>query len=292
MQIVISNGIYKVAVENDAAVGGGLYTIATDSGHPAGPNQNIFYRALVPPLGTTTYNTIRSYSTSTDYIQYANTTGLGTDLGFSIVAMSSASNTVQISPTSILTTYTLTTPLYHDNMTIAQYIAIHGTTFNDSTIEITTSVTNTGTSPLRIGIRYLWDYELDGDDGPTFQSLNPNGSVLTTEATFAPPTFQSYEMKNNTGTPLMTIKGTANGPGTLTPPPTPPDMLQYALWPAARSVVFSYNTTGLNADGDSAVLYYWGRQQNGIEINPRGIITVSASLFASACRGISLWDLR
>lgn len=281
--LIASNGIYKVAVEDMPNLGGGQYTIGTDSGHPAGPNLSILYGGDGGYPGTS-YNTIRSFTSHTDYTQDG---GSSTDPGYQAINMSPASTTVQ-SGTNIRTTFVLTTPQYSDNLTIVQNITIHGTTYNDSAIEITTAVTNTGLTPVTVGIRYLWDYELDGDDGPTFQQLNPDGSVLTTEQTFSPVTFVAYDMANNTGSPPMHVKGAAKGLGTISPVPTPPSQLQYTRWGSADSVSFSYTTSGRSTDDDCAVLYYWWNQ-SGTLIPPGQTVTVTTSLYevAPPSRGIS-----
>lgn len=295
--ITVSNGIYKVSVEDDPTLGAGRYTIGTDSGHPAGGNQDIFFGGGYNNPGST-YTTIRSYSTLSDYIQHSDVIYYNTDPGFTIRSLSPSSTTVQTGPTSIRTTYTLTLPSSHDNMIIVQDIIIHGTTIDDSTIEVTTSIKNTGLYQLLLGVRYLWDYKLDNDEGPTFQQLNPNGFPLTTEATFAPAAFESYEMVDNSDSSVIKIRGTVNGPAAIVPVPTPPSKLEYAQWDNSLSA-FSYNTTGQSTDWDCMVLYYWGdTEQQPILLLPEETRVFSASLFLPAQapvptvgRGIEFWKL-
>lgn len=282
--LVISNGIYKVAVEDVPQTGGGMYTIGTASGHPKWPDQDIFYNGM-DETPETTYSTIRSFTTQTDYTTFSH--AVYTDPGYSIQYTGPASNTVQVG-NAIQTTFVLTTPDYSDNLTIVQTITLHGTTFTDSTIEVTTAVTNTGPSdPVTIGIRYLWDFSLAGVDLSLFQQKEPGGSVLTEEADFSPVTFQYYKMTNSAGSPSMYIMGTANGPGSLVPVPTAPRRLVFANWDLTFENAFSYAITG-DLEGDSCVLYYWGDRQE-ITIPPGGTASVTAILFElgdSAVRGV------
>ncbi len=281
--IVFQNSIYKASVEDVAAAGGGLYTFATASANPKWPDQDIFYSGLDEEPGTT-YNTIRSFTSHTDYTQYY--TVPITDPGYTIVFPGDASVTVQ-SGNSVVTTYTLTKPAYPDDLTIVQTVSLHGTTFYSSTIEVTTAVTNTGNADVAVGIRYLWDFSLAGIDLSLFQQIKPDGLVLTEETDFSPVTFQYYMMTDDADAPNMYIYGTANGPATFSPPPTPPDRIVFASWPHARDRAFSYTITG-SLQSDSCVLYYWGQNQ-GLSIPPGGTVSVTQYLFQpnnNAVRGI------
>lgn len=274
----ISNGIYKVTVENN-----GSFKAYTGAGHPYWPNKDILYDG---PLLETTYNTIRSFTSHTDYVLSVQPSV--TDPGYNIIFTGPASQTVR-SGNRIQTTITLTKLNYPDDLTIVQTIALHGTTFLSSTIEITLAVMNTGSEPVSVGIRYFLDFELGGNDGPSFQQKGPDGDVLSSERTFSPVSYQYYQMKNTTGAPAMYILGTALGPSTLVPVPTPPDQLEFAEWNYAKDKAFTYNTTGLPCR-DCCVLYYWGNQ-GGIEVSPSGSTTVTALLFENqlpklASRGV------
>lgn len=276
----ISNGIYKVTVENN-----GSFKAYTGAGHPYWPNEDILYDGSLLELETT-YNTIRSFTSHTDYVLSARPSV--TDPGYNIIFTGPASQTVQ-SGNSIQTTITLTKPNYPDDLTIVQTVALHGTTFLSSTIEITIAVMNTGSEPVSVGIRYFLDFELGGNDGPSFQQKNPDGDVLRNERTFSPVSYQYYQIENATGSPAMYLLGTALGPSTLIPVPTPPDQLEFAEWNHAQETAFTYNTAG-RLCSDSCVLYYWGNQ-GGIEVSPSGSTTVTALLFENqlpklASRGV------
>ena len=184
------NDFYRVFVNADQAPGIGEYTITTGPDHPVtistGSPQNVLFGDGMPG---TSYNSFFSYTTGTTYV--------ATDFN-------AAPNLVVLDPTApgitatvtalgttgFRTTYTLAgPPQTPDKLTIVQDVNTHGTTFATSTVEVTTTITNNGSAPVSIGVRYLWDTQIGEDDGPTFQPLNPDASVLLTEKSFEPPTF-------------------------------------------------------------------------------------------------------
>lgn len=277
------NTIYLVHV-SDSGTNIGTYTITTGPNHPSGAGMNVLYGSGFPG---TSYNTIRSYTTGTDYIQISGASSTNTVVPLYPYAAISA-----IGTTGVRTTYTLpgppTTP---DMLTITQDVNVRGTTFENSYVEITTTVTNNGTSSVNVGIRYLWDMEIVADDGPTFQAINPDGNVLTTESEFIPPNFVAYQIVDNDvnpSPPTFIVFGTATGPTSLVPRPNTPNDLKYVGWGTAFSSAFDYTINpnrviaDTNVDNDSAVLYYWGQNSNSAIVIPAGgSITRSASLFST-----------
>jgi Ca2+-binding RTX toxin-like protein len=260
------NGIYSVYV-NDA---NGQYTATTAAGHPSGGGLNVIYGDGTPG---TSYNSLKSYTSGTTYTQFT---------------IASLSSTVPLGTTGFRTTYVLpggqTTA---DALTIVQDVQVHGTAFDNSTIEVTWRVTNNGAAPVNIGIRYLWDYQIGVDDGPTFQQQNPNGPVLLTEAAFPSPSFEYYRIEDNNGnptTPTFNVLGTVNGPANVTPAPVPPTLVDNASWPGSVGTAFDYTPSGgdiSSASGtdDEAVLYYWGDNAgNAKTIAPGGTFTASESI--------------
>jgi hypothetical protein len=279
--VTAGNGIYKVTVDNS----NGLYTAQTDTGHPQGPDLNVLYGDGDP---STTFDSVKSYTSGTTYTQ--DSVGGATSLTPYIQSTDPLGSTgfrttwVLPGPSSSVHAAAAPTP---DKLTIVQDVYVTGTTPSDSFIVVTTSVTNNGSSPVAIGIRYEWDYEIGNDDGPTFQQLDPDGSVLLNEADFPPPGFDSYRIEDNNGntpTPLFDVVGTANGPADLNPPPTPPSRLAYVGWRAAVATAFDYTPSGndVASDGgldDSAALYYWGNDSgNALTIPPGGTASVSAEI--------------
>ena len=228
------NSIYRVYVDT-----AGRYTATTGPSHPAGGNLNVLFGDGFPD---TTFNTIRSYTSSTDYTQSDGfSPASGTVLLGRFAAMTA------IGTTGFRTTYALpgppTTP---DALTIIQDVNVIGTTFENSTIEITTTAVNNGSLPIELGIRYLWDYQIGRDDGPTFQELGPDGAVRGNEAEFQVPGFVQYRIVDNDANPrppTFFILGTSAGPVTLRPEPTPPDVLQFTCWPRAFRTSFAHYRT-------------------------------------------------
>ena len=241
----------------------------------------------------TSYNTIHSYTTGVDYIANANASTGGNLFVLNPSAPGVTAVVTALGTTGYRTTYTLSgPPNTPDAMTIVQDVNVHGTTFANSTVEVTTTVTNSGSSTLSIGIRYLWDVQIGLDDGPTFQQLSPDGPVLLTEASIPSPTFGFYKIQDNDGnvtTPLFSVFGTVNGPSTITPAPTVPDLIENADWGNSFATPFAYATTGedvsspgTNAANDNAVLYYWGSTQaKALTIAAGASRTVSQSLVSA-----------
>jgi len=293
------NGIYTVDVQDLSGSGVGLYTATTGPNHPAGSGLDVLFGGGQPG---TSYNTIHSYTTNTDYSAYAfgsdpssaNIVNLDT---FGVAPYGSAVplpiGATGTAVTGARTTYVLPGPSDLNNptpdaLTIVQDVNVRGTTFGNSTIEVTTSITNNGANTATIGIRYLWDFRIATDDGPTFQAINPSGSVLVNETDFLGAIFESYQMADNDVSPSpFIINGTVTGPSTVVPTPTSPSLLQYVSWPNSNSQLFGYTTTPTLdiADitgeiNDSAVLYFFGHDEaHAITIPAGQTKTVSASMF-------------
>lgn len=277
------NGFYTVYMD-DSGTTTGAYTATTGPSHPLGNGLNVFFGDGSPG---TSFDTVHSFTTGTDYTQEG--TAGGTNLSTFGTVSAVGGNGLQV-------TYTVpglpTTP---DKFTAVVLVRVNGTTATNSTIEVTTTITNTGVVPLALGNRYEWDYQIGLDDGPTFQAANPDGPVLLNETDFAPPNFEYYRIVDNDrnpNPPTFQVLGTANGPASLTPTPTPPAELVYACWPSAISTAFDYTPVpsrqiaGPTPSGcfdDSSALYYWGRTaQSAIVIPPGGSSTVSASILLTA----------
>lgn len=279
--IEAGNTIYRVFVE-DAFSGIGQYTATTGPDHPSGAGQNVLYGDGSPG---TSFNTIRSYTTQTDYVQSSSNST------FTVIQLDPFATTELIGTTGVRTIYELPgSPDTPDKLTITQDVNVSGTTFQNSYIEVTTQITNNNTEAVQVGIRYLWDFEIGSDDGPTFQAINPDGAVFINETQFTPPNFLAYQMVDNDSNPnppTFIVFGTSTGPTTLVPTPSTPNLLQYGSWPASIGTAFDYtiNPNTNVADppiNDSDVLYYFGHnQETAITIMPGASVIRSASLFAT-----------
>lgn len=288
--ITVGNGFYDVSVE-DSTAGLGQYTARTGDDHPVtldtGAYQNVLYGGVGENPGTS-YTTVRSFTSETDYI---NAYALPLS-GFDVESLDDFATVETLGSTGVRTTYALPGGAESaDELTIVEDVRVNGTTAENSTIEITTTVTNDGDETVDIGVRYLWDWQISDDDGPTFAPVQPDAPALLTEQTYTAPDFTAYAVADNNSesSPLFVVYGTASGPTSIEPVPTTPDDLMFASWPDSVVSAFAYATDPsldiASYDGlvdDSAVLYYWGPDaENAITLEPGGSVTVSASLFAA-----------
>lgn len=290
MEVSATNSIYTVFVEDVSSVNGiGVFAATTGATHPAGPGLDLLAGAGSATFGS--YLTVRSSSTNTDYVQSGDPTITS---GNTIVALSGFATVTPLGTTGFRTTYVLpgaaATP---DALTIVNDVRVNGTTFLDSSVEVTTAITNNGATPVSVSLRRLWDFNIAGDDGPVLQALNPNGSVLTQEADFAAPAFERFQVYDNDFTaspPTYAVFGTVTGPAFVTPVPTPPSRLSFVCWETAFYSAFDYtpsnavtvasNDASCDTDdsgGDSSVLYFDGP----VTIQPGATATFSASIFAA-----------
>jgi hypothetical protein len=292
------NNFYQVFVSADPGPGVGQYTVQTGPNHPVtvstGAFQNVLFGDGDPG---TSYNTIHSFTTGTDYVANALFPTTGSIFNLDPTHAGVTAVVTALGTTGYRTTYTLSgPPNTPDALTIVQDVNAHGTTFETSSVEVTTTVTNNGSSPVALGIRYLWDTQIGLDDGPTFQQLSPDAPVLLTERAFPSPTFGFYRIQDNGGnstTPLFSVFGTVTQPSTITPAPTPPNLLQNTSWTRSVAAVFSFtvdpnlDVSSIDSDfDDNAVLYYWGpTQATAINLASGASRTVSQSLVSAEANG-------
>jgi hypothetical protein len=294
------NGIYTISIKDTNAVGAsnapGVFTLQTGASHPLGAGKNLLYGDGTPG---TTWSTVRSYENHVDYVQHASASPAP---GFTKVWLGdTAAVTTAVSSIAggFRTTYTLLGPTATpDKLVIVQDVTVVGATLGDSRVIVKTSVTNNDTTnAVHVGVRYMWDYKVGADDGPTFQQLNPNGGFQKLETQFAPPAFETYSITDNDSNPsapTYSVLGTATGPTGLSPAPTPPDLLQALCWTSANADTFDVtpDTTKNFADnndacdatgGDTAVTYLWGSTQaNAASLAANGgSASVSASPVAA-----------
>lgn len=264
------NGIYTVDVNNED----GEYTVTTGPSHPLGEGLNVLFGDGSPG---TSFDSIHSYTSGADY---------------ELPSISSQS-TVALGTTGFQTSYALSQPAQEDDLGVVQTVRADGSTFGDSRVEVTTVVTNNGAAPEQIGVRYLWDYQINEDDGPTFQADEPTGPVLLTEQDFPAPSFDHYTIEDNDvspAPPTFDVLGTVTGPpGSEAVPPT---LLKNVSWAESHGTAFDYTTVPgrviSSVEGelnDNAVLYYWGDSAaDAPTIAPGGSYRVSASMYLTRPR--------
>jgi len=285
--VTISNGIYDVSVEDVIGLNGlGTYTVSTGTGHPQ-PYEDVLFGGVAQDPWST-YLTIRSYDTSTEYVSTSSSPT--PSAGYNVVNLDTVSATGFSSPTptSAVAWWDLNTLADPDDLYIEQVIEVVGTTLADSRVRVSTEVTNTGADPVDIGIRYEWDIMIDGEDGSWFRETNPDKPWIDIEDEWISPAFERFETTNDPASPVFSIFGGVTGPTTLTPPATPPDLLQFAAWgwnpsPGLFDFAFDFTPTARIIAGpelDSAVAYYWGNTNgNAIRLNVGEGIIVTQYLY-------------
>ncbi len=317
------NDFYEIFVEDFVGSGVGLYSVRTGPKHPVtlrfGKPQDLLATASQGLTGTS-YTTIRSYSSNTDYVQTEFAApgnddfravwldALFTD-GDSVVA-----DTNFIKPifeeerlTGYCVLYVLPGLLQasgkQDTLALEQIIQAHGQTFDEAWVEVTTRVINLGTKKVDLGIRYLWDLNVGNDDGPILKQRG--GDDFSPFEQSLPADFAYYEAAANdtlTGTngniilpPAYNFFGSVLTPATLIRVKQQPDLIQQVFWPQAFFAAFDYAVDqslrvigGQNdplsrlTGGDDAIQYFWGRNPApAITVWPNDTLTVTQGLFGS-----------
>lgn len=283
--IETGNTIYRVFVQDIPGQAVGEYTATTGPNHPLGAGRNLLFGNGSPG---TSFNTFRSYTTMTDYTVDEFSVA---EPPFTKVNIRQFGATFPLGTTGARTIYVLPgPPATPDALTIVQDVNVIGTTFQDSYVEVKVKITNNSKADTKIGIRYLWDAQIGDDDGPTFQTLNPIGRLITNETEFNRPEFEAFQLAdndNNPNPPTYIVYGTVRGPQNIGIS-TPPTRIQYAYWFASRSTTFDYTinpnrNVAVEPDNDSAVLYYWGHnEKTAISLNAKGgSFSSVAALFAT-----------
>lgn len=237
-----TNGILSVLIEN-AGSEIGQFTIRTGGSHPL-PNETVFY-----PIGTS-YITLRD---NTAQVVYANAGGtVNTGIApYTFQSLQSAPCTAAVAgiASGFRTTYTC------PNWTVTQDVVINGATLQDTNVRQSVTVQNTSGVTRSYGVRYMWDWEIAGNDASLFRTRNPDGPFTSTFAAFNAPAFQAFEEVDNATTPTLSVFGTVTG-GSLSPTPTAPDRLGYVSWSDAVDAPWDFPVSGAN--DDSATVHYWG----------------------------------
>jgi len=254
--LTAGNGYLTVHIQSTPGSGVGEFTVTDATG------ANVLFGGGHPG---TSYTTIHSYNTNTDYVQ-----GTGKS-GYSIDAFGSVK---PIGSTGFEVSYRLPgAPVTPDKMTIVQDIVVTGDAAEDTQVSVTTSVVDTGDTPEQIGVRYLWDYDLSGDDGPVL-NLSTGGKAST-----------ETEVASTNATVVGSTGASAASGGGINPSTGPtPDSVQYVAWNSAYHTPFNYtvNPSQLAGGKDSAVVTSFGSTPAGaIAISPGGAASFSTSLIAN-----------
>ena len=235
-QSTATNGILTLEFDPSSSE----FSILTGLNHP-NPTQTVFY-----PVGTS-YITVRDFTRGEDYVNDVfgavdPATGQSSKyMGTGVV--------VAIGSRGFRTTWAL------PNFTVIQEVEIGGTTLSDTNVRHQVSVQNTSNAPLSYGVRYLWDWQIAGNDASLSRQRFPDGAFTSTFTAYPSPTFQTYEQTDSLTNPTFTIYGSVQG-GSLASPPTKPDRVAYVSWIDFVAASWDYPITGGGID--SAIVYYWG----------------------------------
>jgi hypothetical protein len=163
-------------------------------------------------------------------------------------------------------------------------------------VEVTTIIKNLDMRPLEIGIRYLWDVIVAGDDGvimvlfPGNIELGGNEvSLIDLDSFFLAAANEFIDAMP----PAYNVFGSLLTPGhLLSAAVRPPERLQQVSWPLAFFKSFEYpvdNSLDVTTEndpnarltgGDNAIQYFWGSDRP-ITIEPGDSIQVTQALVAS-----------
>ncbi len=235
-QSTVTNGILTLDFDPASSE----FSIQTGANHP-NPAQTVFY-----PVGTS-YITVRDFTHGTIYVNDAQSS---IDPGSGQLSTSMGAGSVApIGTRGFRTTWAL--PF----LTVVQEVEITGSSLVDTNVRHQVSVQNTGTSPLAYGIRYLWDWQIAGNDASLSRPRFPDGTFTNVFTAYPAPDFQTYEQTDSLTNPTFTIYGSVQG-GSLPLPPTRPDRVAYVSWVDFVTVPWDYPVSG--KEQDSAIVYYWG----------------------------------
>ena len=220
------NGVFRVVVQRTQGLGVGSFSVRTGPDHPAGAGRDVLFGGDVPG---TSFMTVRDLTSGVDYVQSQYLT-TATE-----VALDSVGYWTQtpLGTTGMRTRWfdSTSTPGDGASFEIDQQVVVHGTTVADSSVEVTTTVTGETTDTFQV--QYLWDTAAGADDGPVLQTgaYNPFATSETHELTLSG--VDSVALADNTAGPTLSYGLTGTGPARITPPPTPPQSIQFVCWPRA-----------------------------------------------------------
>ena len=276
------NGFFAVTVEDERGGAGlGAFTVTTGPDHPLGEGAPLLFAGEGDqPEAGGSYLSVRSYTTGTDYVQTLD----GPASGNPVVSLDEWGDVAELADDGYRASYDLPGgDQLADSLRIVSDVAVSGSGAG-SAVEFAATVTNTGDYPLLIGVRYLFDVDLAGDDGPVLQRPGPvpeEGS----EAAYSPALY-TVQLRGSGAAPLdvyFYARPDGDSP--------PPDRLTFAHWPEASQAAFDYDPRGRDVAGegglnDSALLYYFGATpESALSLQPGTSATVSVSMRGSAPAG-------
>ena len=281
------NCFYDLAVATGAAGGVGGFAVGTGTLHPVttslGARQNVAMGGgdYMNPFSNSF--SIRSWTTQTDYFFDADPFVLMDDAGYQcflgrFLAPPVVEDIIRPDGQAVGVRVTLHAAERGDDLDVMLEAIAHGTSFEDSAVELSATVTNEGVNPTAIGWRFLLNSTLTSDEVAigVVPPDPPDEPWMTQEQEWIAPSADHF-LESVTATPSVTpyyyFGGVSLvGPALLDPPPSLPDRIAFSddvfsSVPADRAgpanTCFDWHTPvpprsplhGTN--GPEALAYYW-----------------------------------
>ncbi len=261
------NGILRVRVDDGDHLG--AFSVTTGPDHPKGAGLPLLSRSRRPG---SSFLTLHSYASDTDY----SPSGAG-----GAVSLAPSGTVSSLGTTGFRTTYEITGA---DRLRVTEDVVVVGTSVDDSSVVVTTRVTNTGFGTARVGLRHLWDLQLMAGGAPRTSLLaGATETVLTHEQSLPDPAADLWQVADST-VPVGLVGSLGPGASAAVPGAplsSAPDLAQYVSWGEARRAPFRYDVPdpGGEPGTDTALLTYWGGTVDDALILPQsGSRSVSAFL--------------
>ncbi len=257
----IDNGIFRVQIDGGDDLG--ALSIWTGANHPSGADLPVLSQ---PGRPGSSYFTVHSYDSGTDYTQRPIT---------GAVNLAPNGTVTPLGATGLRITYEIADP---DQLQVVQDVTINGTTLADSVVVVKTKVVNTGDQQVRVGVRRQWDLHLLTNARPdTILDLDPDFGDPPFERSVPHPRGDTWSA--HSALHGLAIAGSvAGGPYAGSPPPSPPDLLQYVNRSSVLTAAFGHTISApaRAISADSTLLAFWGDTlAHSLPIAPGGQTTVT-----------------
>lgn len=254
----VGNGFFTIHCDDT----NGIFTVATGASHPVGAGHSVLFGGDVEQP----YTSYLSIFSETSGIIYVTTENY-------------VENATQIMLDNLYTEADGFTAIYsvsdsNDDFQIQQKVKYQGNTYLSSSIVWEVLVTNYQATDLTIGTRFLWDYQIAEDDGPSFATQNPDSQRYLFERQWNSVTYETYSIEGNRPqSSYFEVVGAAAGPVPWYPQPEPPlTKVVYSSWVDKFFHPFIYDLDELKnvavnvtlLEDDSCVLLYWGDEHGGL----------------------------
>ncbi len=303
--VAASNCVYEVVLNDGLVQGWGAFTVATGPEHPVtralGGRQSAGVARGFSLLPQTNAISVRSWTSRTDYF-------FDTPPPFAPVLLEDGGFTCTFSrdlqrpevrkvlrddgqPVGLEARFSLDDR--GDDLDLVIRAVARGDTYEDSAVEVTSTVTNRGVEEARIGFRYAW---VPGILRSATAALGfvppdpPDEPWEGNEAEWLAPGFDhmhvSWTTIPSTHDPLYFSGVSVHGPWSLRPPPTAPDRMltsvdvrspDPALKAGPFNTCFGWNVPvpprgyGLYIEGGvEAMAYYWADTEGSAFVLPPG----------------------